>query len=39
MSGSRMADPPLPRLTPHSLRRTFASLLYGIGESPPVVMA
>jgi integrase len=30
---------PLPRLTPHSLRRTFASLLYAIGESPPVVMA
>jgi integrase len=31
--------PPLPRLTPHGLRRTFASLLYGIGEPPPVVMA
>jgi integrase len=31
--------PPLPRLTPHSLRRTFASLLYAIGEPPPVVMA
>lgn len=24
--------PPLPRLTPNGLRRTFASLLYGIGE-------
>jgi integrase len=31
--------PPLPEgLTPHSLRRTFASLLYALGESPPVVM-
>jgi integrase len=31
---------PLPDgLTPHSLRRTFASLLYAIGETPPVVMA
>jgi integrase len=27
-----------PKLTPHSLRRTFASLLYALGESPPVVM-
>jgi hypothetical protein len=26
-------------LTPHGLRRSFASLLYAIGESPPVVMA
>ena len=32
--------PPLPdKLTPHSLRRTFASTLYAIGETPPVVMA
>jgi integrase len=32
--------PPLPdKLTPHSLRRTFASLLYALGEPPPVVMA
>jgi integrase len=31
---------PLPDgLTPHSLRRTFASLLYAIGEDPPTVMA
>jgi integrase len=31
---------PLPvKLTPHSLRRTFASLLYALGETPPVVMA
>jgi integrase len=31
--------PPLPEgLTPHSLRRTFASLLYALGEPPPVVM-
>jgi integrase len=30
---------PLPTgLTPHSLRRTFASLLYAIGEPAPVVM-
>ena len=28
----------LPALTPHGLRRSFASLLYGIGEPPPVVM-
>jgi integrase len=26
-------------LTPHSLRRTFASLLFAIGEQPPYVMA
>lgn len=31
---------PLPeQLTPHSLRRTFASLLYALGETPPRVMA
>jgi integrase len=30
--------PPLPKLTPHSLRRTFASTLYALGETPPVVM-
>jgi integrase len=31
---------PLPkRVTLHSLRRTFASLLYAIGEDPPTVMA
>ena len=31
---------PLPTgLTPHSLRRTFASLLFAIGETPPYVMA
>lgn len=30
---------PLPeRVTPHSLRRTFASILYAIGEDPGVVM-
>jgi integrase len=28
----------MPRLTPHSLRRTFASLLYALGETPPYVM-
>jgi integrase len=26
-------------LTPHSLRRTFASLLFALGESPPYVMS
>lgn len=26
------------KLTPHSLRRTFASLLYALGEAPPYVM-
>lgn len=32
-------DAPLPEgLTPHSLRRTFASLLYAIGVAAPVVM-
>ena len=31
---------PLPaHLTPHSLRRTFASLLFALGETPPYVMA
>jgi len=31
---------PLPEgLTPHSLRRTFASLLFAVGEAPPYVMA
>src|SRR6185312_125780 len=31
---------PLPvGLTPHSLRRTFASLLFALGEAPPYVMA
>ena len=30
-----VGEPPLPALTPHGLRRSFASLLYGIGESPP----
>jgi len=31
--------PPLPEgITPHSLRRTFASILYTIGEDPGVVM-
>ncbi len=31
--------PPLPaQMTPHSLRRTFCSLLYALGEDPGVVM-
>jgi integrase len=32
-------SPPLPAVTPHGLRRSFASTLYAIGEPPPVVMA
>lgn len=32
-------DPLPPGLTPHALRRTFASLLFAVGESPPYVMA
>jgi integrase len=33
-------ESPLPAaLTPHSLRRTFASVLYALGRTPPVVMA
>jgi integrase len=30
---------PLPRLSPHALRRTFASVMFALGESIPVVMA
>jgi integrase len=37
---AKAKQPPLPeKLTPHSLRRTFASVLYALGEAPPVVMA
>jgi integrase len=32
-------DPIAVRLTPHSMRRTFASLLFAIGEDAPYVMA
>jgi integrase len=28
----------LPKLTPHALRRTFASVLYAIGDDPGIVM-
>lgn len=36
----RGSTSPLPDgLTPHSLRRTFASILYALGESPAYVMA
>jgi hypothetical protein len=35
----RRGESPLPALTPHGLRRSFASLLYAIGEPPPVGMA
>ena len=37
---ARHGTEPLPAgLTPHSLRRTFASLLFALGEAPPYVMA
>ncbi|HEY2603449.1 MAG TPA: tyrosine-type recombinase/integrase, partial [Thermoleophilaceae bacterium] len=29
---------PLPRLTPHSLRRSFTSLLFALGRDPVYVM-
>jgi integrase len=36
----KAGEAPLPEgITPHSLRRTFASLLYALGETPAVVMA
>jgi integrase len=31
-------EAPLPTLTPHGLRRTFARVLYALGEDPGVVM-
>jgi integrase len=43
LANSRLAEletEPLPDgLTPHSLRRTFASVLYALGEAPTYVMA
>ena len=30
---------PLPRLSPHALRRTWASVMFALGESIPIVMA
>jgi integrase len=43
LANERLAEtgePPLPTgLTPHSLRRTFASVLYALGDTPPDVMA
>jgi integrase len=43
LANARLAeagDTPLPAgLTPHSLRRTFASVLYALGDTPPDVMA
>jgi integrase len=33
-----LADGTLRRISPHSLRRTFASILYALGEDPGVVM-
>jgi integrase len=31
--------PPLPKLKPHSLRRTFATALYALGETPRLIMS
>jgi len=36
---TRAGGSPLPHLTPHSCRRTFASVLYALGENPAIVMA
>jgi integrase len=36
---AKVGQAPLPKLTPHSLRRTFCSILYALGESPATVMA
>jgi integrase len=36
---SEKLETPLPAITPHSLRRTFMSVLYALGEPPTVVMA
>jgi integrase len=35
----KRGEEPLPALTPHSLRRTYCSLLYALGRTPPQVMA
>jgi integrase len=35
----REYEPIRTSITPHALRRTFASILFAIGESPPHVMA
>lgn len=35
----RVGEGPLPHLTPHSCRRTFASIRYALGASPAEVMA
>ena len=32
-------EPPLPKITPHSLRRTWCSVMFALGESIPNVMA
>ena len=32
-------EPPLPKLTPHALRRTYCSLLLAVGREVPYVMA
>jgi integrase len=40
LANERLKDEPIPTtLTPHSLRRTFVSLLVALGEPPPYVMA
>ena len=38
LANERLDDPLPTGLTPHSLRRTFASILFALGEQPPYVM-
>ena len=38
LANEQLADPLPTGLTPHSLRRTFASILFALGEQPPYVM-
>jgi integrase len=38
-ANERLMDPIPVGITPHSLRRTFASILFAVGEPPPYVMA
>ena len=41
LANKRRSDaglPPLPQITPHSLRRTFASILAALGEPMPSVI-
>jgi integrase len=38
-ANEQLEEAPLPRLSPHALRRTFASVMFALGEPIPVVMA